>query len=115
MSRFNEKLFIEKINEKRGGLYVYLGYENGKVKFLCKKHNLIGYGTPSHLLDKCGCKECGKENKLKWAELQNKIARESFIEKAKKVHGDKYDYSKVNYVKSSDCDIILFCVFIDFF
>lgn len=108
MSRFNEKLFIEKINEKRGGLYVYLGYENGKVKFLCKKHNLIGYGTPSHLLDKCGCKECGKENKLKWAELQNKNARESFIEKAKKVHGDKYDYSKVNYVKS-DVKVTVIC------
>ena len=24
---------------------------------------------------------------------------EEFIKKARKVHGDKYDYSKVNYIK----------------
>lgn len=100
MSKFNEKLFIEKLSEIKGENYEYLGYENGKVEFLCKKHNLIGYATPSHLLDKCGCIECGKENKRKWNELQNKIARESFIEKAKEVHGNRYDYSKVNYVNA---------------
>ena len=29
-----------------------------------------------------------------------KTKNEIFIEKAKKVHGDKYDYSKVNYIDS---------------
>ena len=27
--------------------------------------------------------------------------KEEFIEKARKVHGDKYDYSKVNYINST--------------
>ena len=27
--------------------------------------------------------------------------KEEFIEKARKIHGDKYDYSKVNYINSS--------------
>jgi len=27
-----------------------------------------------------------------------KLTTEEFIERAKKVHGDKYDYSKVEYV-----------------
>ena len=33
---------------------------------------------------------------------------ESFIERAIKVHGDKYDYSKVNY-KNSKIKIIIIC------
>jgi len=32
----------------------------------------------------------------------SKLTTEEFIEKAKKIHGDKYDYSKVNYVRSSE-------------
>jgi len=31
-----------------------------------------------------------------------KLTIEEFIEKAKKVHGDRYDYSKVNYITSHD-------------
>jgi hypothetical protein len=33
---------------------------------------------------------------------------ESFIIKAKEVHGDKYDYSKVEYVNSST-DVTIIC------
>jgi hypothetical protein len=100
MGRFNEKLFIEKFSEIKSGSYDYLGYENGLVKFLCKKHDLIGYATPSHLLRKGGCVECAKEKRKEWNDLQNKNARESFIEKAKQIHGEKFDYSKVNYINS---------------
>ena len=101
MSKFNEKEFIEKFYEKNKEKYEYLGYENGLVKFLCKKHNLINYDTPSHLLSNRGCKECGKEKRKEWNELQHKIAKKTFIEKARKIHGDKYDYSKVNYIKNN--------------
>ena len=101
MSKFNEKEFIEKFYEKNKEKYEYLGYENGLVKFLCKKHNLINYDTPSHLLSNRGCKECGKEKRKEWNELQHKIAKKTFIEKARKIHGDKYDYSRVNYIKNN--------------
>lgn len=30
-----------------------------------------------------------------------KLTTEEFIEKARKVHGDKYDYSKVQYINNS--------------
>ena len=33
--------------------------------------------------------------------MQQRVTTEEFIEKARKVHGDKYDYSKVEYVNSS--------------
>ena len=108
MSRFKEKEFIEKFISINGENYEYLGYENKLVKFLCKKHNLVNYDTPSHLLSGRGCKECGKEKRAKWNELQNQEAGKTFIDKAKKIHGDKYDYSKVNYVKN-DVKITLIC------
>jgi len=31
----------------------------------------------------------------------NKLSTKDFILKAKLIHGDKYDYSKVNYINSS--------------
>lgn len=33
--------------------------------------------------------------------MTKKLTTKEFIEKAKKVHGDKYDYSKVNYERST--------------
>ena len=36
------------------------------------------------------------------------MTQKEFIEKAKKVHGDKYDYSKVNYVGCME-DVIIIC------
>ena len=34
--------------------------------------------------------------------MAKKSTTKEFIEKAKQVHGDKYDYSKVEYVRSSE-------------
>jgi hypothetical protein len=33
--------------------------------------------------------------------MARKITTEEFIKRARQAHGDKYDYSKVNYVKST--------------
>jgi len=45
----------------------------------------------SHKINKSGCPICGGTIKS---------TTEKFIEKAKKVHGDKYDYSLVNYTNN---------------
>jgi hypothetical protein len=37
-----------------------------------------------------------------------KLTTEEFIEKSKKIHGDKYDYSKVNYINGKS-NIIIIC------
>lgn len=108
MSRFNEDGFIEKFKAINGDKYEYLGYEKGLVKFLCKKHNEINYDTPSHLLSGRGCKVCGKESRERYNISMNELAKKSFIEKARKIHGDKYDYSKVKYVKN-DIKVTLIC------
>ena len=101
MSRFNEKEFIEKFDKHTGGKYKYLGYENRKVKFYCPKHNCVDYDTPHHLLKNRGCKLCGREKRQQYNKECNEKARATFVEKARKIHGDKYDYSEVNYIKNN--------------
>jgi len=32
--------------------------------------------------------------------MSRKLTTEEFIERAKKIHGDKYDYSEVNYINA---------------
>ena len=45
---------------------------------------------------KYGCKQCGR----KICAEKTSNTKKSFIEKARKIHGDKYDYSKVEYVNA---------------
>ncbi len=92
----NEKI-IERFKNKWGDSFdyskvVYNGYHE-KVKIFCRKHNNWFWQTPECHLKFNGCKECSKELK---SHLRRKTLS-SFIEEAKKVHGDKYDYSKVEY------------------
>jgi len=75
----------------------YLNYFT-KVKIIC--HNKDEHGVehgefwqiPANHINKNhpkGCHKCGGSDKL---------STEEFIEKAKEVHGDKYDYSKSEYI-----------------
>lgn len=69
--------------------------KNTDVCITCHKHGDF-YVNPKYFLWKSSeCPECRKE---KWITIR----RDRFIEKAKKVHGDKYDYSKVEYKTSFD-------------
>ena len=58
-----------------------------KVKIICPEHGI--FEKDLSLLKKgYGCQKCGKNQIL---------TTEEFIKKAKNVHGNKYDYSLVNY------------------
>lgn len=60
-----------------------------KVKIICPIHGEFTQMPCEHLKGR-GCPQCSKDSKRKT------IAQ--FIEDAKKVHGEKYDYSKVKYI-----------------
>lgn len=61
------------------------------VTLKCKKHALIFRKRLSRLLKGSGCPLCsGKARKT----------FEQFVEDARKVHGDKYEYNDSNYVNS---------------
>lgn len=86
------KVFIERANKIFNGFYdyqkvIYKGIFQ-KVTVTCPKHGDFEI-TPSNHLQGSGCKECMKERFSK--------GREKFTQEAQKVHGSKYDYSKVVY------------------
>lgn len=87
--------FIKKAREIHGDKYDYskVGYinYNKKVCIICPEHGEF-WQTPGHHLNGHGCPSCAGNNRH---------TNISFIEKAKKTHGDKYDYSKVNYINIS--------------
>ena len=91
--------FIEKAKKIHGDKYDYskVEYVNNstKVCIICPKHGEF-WQTPSSHLSGSGCKNCFEEKK----KTLHNLTKEQFIEKAKKVHGDKYDYSKVDYVNA---------------
>lgn len=93
MNRTN--IFIEKAKKIHGDKYDYfkVDYINNreKVCIICSKHGEFWQSPKSHLTG-CGCPKCGRETS---AEKTN--GRASFLEKAEKVHGKKYDYTKVEY------------------
>ena len=74
-----------------------------KIKVICKKHGEF-YPTVTNLLNKHGCKKCGTERQS----LSASFSTLDFIKKAKKVHGNKYDYSISRY-KGNDTKIEIIC------
>ena len=86
--------FIEEAKKVHGNKYDYSKVDynlcQDKVTIICLKHGEFKQRPLSHLQGQ-GCPKCGKKHK---------ISLEDFIEKAKKVHGNKYDYSKVKYVNN---------------
>ena len=87
--------FIKEATEKHNGKYDYSKVEYvgalTKVCIICSEHGEFKQAPNDHLKG-CGCPKCAKE--------RCRSSKEEFIEKAKEIHGDKYDYSKVVYVNS---------------
>lgn len=68
-----------------------------KIAILCPTHGVF-FQTPNSHLNGSGCPVCGREQTVK----SRRKDIQSFVEEAKKVHGDKYDYSLVDYRNSKE-------------
>jgi hypothetical protein len=89
--------FIEKANKVHNNLYnydkfVYDRFE-GRAIINCPTHGEFLQSAKAHL-GGAGCSKCGV---ISPTNSRNNIARQDFKEKAKKIHGDKYDYSETEY------------------
>ena len=82
--------------------YSLVNYKNANinVKIKCNKCNIIFEQRPSSHLNGQGCKNCNVD--------RQKLTKEKFIEKSKFIHGDKYDYSLVDY-KTNKTKVKIIC------
>ncbi len=62
------------------------------VKIICREHGEFEQKPTKHLSGH-GCQTCGRLA----AANARRLNTEQFIAKAKRIHGDKYDYSLVSY------------------
>jgi hypothetical protein len=97
--------FIQKAKAKHNSKYDYskVNYVNyrTKVKIICPKHGDFEQTPKDHL--RGGCSKCGIET----AGNNRRKNKDKFTQQARSVHGDKYDYSKVVYVKAIEKVIII--------
>ena len=88
--------FIEKAKTLHGNKYNYdkVEYKNNatKVIIICKEHGEF-LQTPSCHLNSSGCLKCSIELKAS----KRRFTQEQFVEKANKIHNNKYSYDKAKY------------------
>lgn len=93
--------FIARAKRKHNDKYDYskVKYVNARTKvcITCPIHGEFWQNAGEHLLGS-GCPLCFNNRRGK-SKLKN---TQYFIDKAREIHGDRYDYSKVIYVRSSD-------------
>lgn len=84
--------FINRATKLLGDLYDYslVEYTGNKedVRILCPRHGQF-LQTPNNHLKGQGCPKCHNETKS--------LTQEEFIQRAKKIHGNQYDYGKSEY------------------
>lgn len=67
---------------------------NHPLVIICKKHGEFTQRASAHLRGQ-GCPKCARDK----SHVSRKT-NDQFIRDARKIHGDKYDYSKVKYVRA---------------
>jgi hypothetical protein len=85
--------FVKRAISVHGNQYdyskVYYTRAIDKVKIICKKHGVYNQQPAEHIRGR-GCRSCGFE----------RVSTDDFIKNSQKVHGERYDYSKSNFLKS---------------
>ena len=94
--------FIEKAINIHNDKYDYskVNYINAdtQIIIICREHGEFTQIPDFHINRKCGCPKCSNNIKLEIS---------VFIEKSNKIHCNKYDYSKVEYVNNRKHVIII--------
>ena len=93
VGRITKTIFLERAHKIHGDKYDYIISNNEvwntkNIEIKCKVHGIFTQ-TPNNHLKGTGCPNCCKNAK---------ITNEKFLERSKKIHGDKYDYSNVEYI-----------------
>jgi len=102
MKKLTTEEFIFKARKIHSNKYDYSKVEyinnSTKIVIVCPEHGKYKQRPQNHVDRKQGCPTCGGTKKLDV---------ESFVVKAREIHGDKYDYSKVKYINNKKKVVIL--------
>lgn len=105
--RLTTEEFIKKATAIHGDTYDYseVDYQKTdlKVKIYCPKHGYFLLRPNDHLSG-YGCQKCGLERKA----TKRMHTKDRFVEGAREVHGDRYDYSAAVYERS-DIKVEIIC------
>ena len=103
---YNTEWFIERAKKIHGDKYDYskVDYVNNhtKVCIICPKHGEFWQIPMTHLKGG-GCRKCANELSHK----RQAKTTEYFINEAIKIHGNKYDYSKTEYINEKTKVLII--------
>lgn len=99
-ARLTKDTCISRFKGVHGDTYDYSKVEyqssESKVIITCKLHGDFEQTPVAHFKLKQGCAKCYRERQGAW----KKSTSEEFTKKAVAAHGDRYDYSEVEYVQS---------------
>jgi len=98
--KLSTEQFIQKSKEIHNNFYNYSNViyitSFSKVCIICPIHGKFQQTASSHLRGK-GCPKCANEKRNQKTKI---TCSDFFIEKANKIHNNKYDYSKVEYINA---------------
>ena len=98
-----EKELSDKHNNKYDYKNSIFNGSSKKIDILCKYHGTVFKALVWQHLKGSGCPICATEKSAETIRFSTK----DFITKAKSIHGDIYDYSKVEYVQNRQAIIIV--------
>lgn len=103
--KMSHEEYVEKLKKQHPNLELLSQYNgsNNQIIVRCKIHD-YRYPTTPHRLNVSGCIKCYQAT----IGDRNRKTTEQFIKDAIKVHGDKYDYSKVEY-KGNKIKVTIIC------
>ena len=105
---YKNKNFINDAIKIHGNKYDYslVKYINNitKVKIICPEHGIFLQRPTQHTSKKSGCPKC-KFKRISLSHIRKSISKytqNDFLKDAIEIHGDKYDYAKIEYKSKSD-------------
>ena len=107
MRKLSTEEFTKRAKNIHGDRYDYslVEYINNhiNVRIICNHHETIFRQQPNNHLNRQGCPKCAEDSGN-----NRRSNKEDFIEKSKKINGDRYDYSNIEY-KNSMIKVKILC------
>ena len=104
--RLTKEIFLERSKMRHNDKYEYdlsnFVDSNSNIMIKCPIHGWFEQNVRRHMNGQ-GCPQCGNESKRE----KMSISLEEILTRFKKVHGDKYDYSKFNYKNCWEKSVII--------